>query len=53
LDRYVGHQAVWCRTVPVVLAGSEVDAVAGPDLLDWAALTLASADPLKHKDRLT
>jgi hypothetical protein len=36
----------------VVLAGPEEDTVAGSDLLNRAALTLAETDPLGDVDRL-
>ena len=48
----VGHDAGWGGAVPVVLAGLEEDAVAGADLLDRCALTLAAADALCDVDRL-
>src|SRR3954453_8465556 len=38
--------------MPVVLYGLEEDAVAGADLLDGAAFTLAAADAFGHPDRL-
>src|SRR3954454_522777 len=52
LHRDVGHEAVRCGAVPVVLAGLEEDAVAGADDLDGAALALAEADALGDEDRL-
>src|SRR4029453_9722439 len=48
----VGHEAVRGRAVPVVLAGLEEDAVAGPDELDRAAFALAEAEALGDEDRL-
>src|SRR5690242_4039059 len=48
----VDHEAVRGGAVPVVLAGLEEDAVAGPDDLDGAALALAQADALRDEDRL-
>jgi hypothetical protein len=48
----MGHELVGRRSVPVVLAGLEEDAVAGPDLLDRAAAALAEADALGYVDRL-
>src|SRR3954447_1985953 len=52
LHRDVGHEAVRCGAVPVVLATLEEDAVAGADRLDGAALALAEADALGDEDRL-
>lgn len=40
LHRYVGHESVGGRAVPVVLAGLDVDDVAGADLL-WLATSSA------------
>src|SRR3954449_400980 len=48
----VGHEAVGGGAVPVVLAGLEEDAVAGPDDLDRAALALAEAGTLGDVDGL-
>ena len=48
----VGHEAVRRRAVPVVLAGLEEDAVAGPDDLERAVAPLAEADAFQHPDRL-
>src|SRR5829696_6154191 len=48
----VDHEAVGRGAVPVVLAGLEEDAVAGPDLLKGAALALAQADAFGDEDRL-
>src|SRR5262249_14180027 len=52
LDRDVDHQAVGRGAVPVVLIGLEVDAVAGTDFLDGAALVLAEANALGDEDGL-
>src|SRR3954452_829392 len=49
----VDHEAVRGGAVPVVLAGLEEDAVAGADLFNRAAFTLAAADALGDEDRLT
>src|SRR5215218_9735681 len=48
----VGHEAVRCGAVPVVLFWLEIDAVAGTDYFDRAALTLAEPDALGDEDRL-
>src|SRR5690242_2958190 len=48
----VGHEAIRSGAVPVLLAGFEEDAVAGPDDLDRAAVALAAADALGDEDRL-
>jgi hypothetical protein len=45
LHRDVGHEAVGGGAVPVVLAGLEVDAVAGLDDLNGAVFALAEASP--------
>jgi hypothetical protein len=37
----VGHEAVGCGAMPVLLGGLEEDAIAGPDYLDRAAAPLA------------
>ena len=50
--RDVRHEPVRGGAVPVVLAGLEEDAVAGPDHLDRAAAPLREADALEHPDRL-
>src|SRR5581483_2822924 len=42
----VRHQTRRCGAVPVVLAGREEDAVAGPDHLDRRALSLTDAEAL-------
>src|SRR5450755_2993320 len=52
LNGDVRQEAVGRGTVPVVLAGLEEHAVAGPDLLDRTTLALAAADPLDDVDRL-
>src|SRR5215213_2477294 len=52
LDGDVDHEAVRSGAVPVVLAGLEEHAVAGPDDLDRAAFALAEADALGDEDRL-
>src|SRR3954465_10376738 len=52
LHRDVGHEAVRCGAVPVVLARLEEDAVAGAERLDGAALEPAEADALGDEDRL-
>ena len=49
----VDHEPVRRGAVPVVLAGLEVDAVAGADDLDRAAAALAEADALGDVDGLT
>src|SRR3954466_3319206 len=49
----VHHEAVGRGAVPVVLAGLEEHAVAGPDLLDRAALALAEPDAFGDEDRLS
>src|SRR3954467_1128605 len=48
----VDHEAVGRRAVPVVLAGLEEDAVAGPDDLDRAAFALTEAGTLGDIDGL-
>src|SRR5689334_7586968 len=48
----VGHEAVGCGAVPVVLAGFEVNRVAGPDDLDRATAPLTEAHTLGHVDVL-
>src|SRR5215218_2324931 len=48
----VDHEAVRRGAVPVVLAGLEEHAIAGPDLFDRAAFALAEADALSDEDRL-
>jgi hypothetical protein len=48
----VGHEALGSGAVPVLLAGLEVDAIAGCDDLDGAAFALAEADALGDVDRL-
>src|SRR5215218_8756921 len=48
----VDHEAIRCGAVPVVLARLEVDAVAGADDLDRAALALTEPDALRDEDRL-
>src|SRR4051795_874560 len=50
VDGDVSHEAVGGGAVPVVLAGLEEDAVAGPDLLDRPAFALAPADALDDED---
>src|SRR5436190_11331874 len=52
LHRDVRHEAVGRGAVPVLLAGLEVDAVAGVHHLDRAAAALAAPDPLGHVDGL-
>src|SRR3954454_5473921 len=52
LHRDVRHQPRRRRTVPVVLARLEEDAVTGTDDLDRAALALAEADAFGDPDRL-
>jgi hypothetical protein len=52
LHRYVGHEASWGGTVPVVLAGLEEHAVAREDHLDRPAAALAEADALGDVDYL-
>src|SRR5207247_2852237 len=52
LDGQVGHEALRGGAVPVVLAGLEIDAVAGADDLDGTAAALAAADALGDVDRL-
>src|SRR4051812_12764506 len=48
----MAHEAVWRRTVPVLLAGLEEDAVTGLEHLDRATSPLGSADALEDVDRL-
>src|SRR5215218_11492208 len=48
----VDHEAVRRGAVPVVLAGLEEHAVAGPDDLDRPALALAEPRALGDEDRL-
>src|SRR5690242_4462263 len=50
--REVGHEAVGCRAVPVLLSRLEEDAVARADLLDRSATALSPADALDHVDGL-
>ena len=50
--RDVRHEAVRRGAMPVLLAGLEEDAVAGPDHLDRPAFALAEADALGDPDRL-
>src|SRR5208337_766664 len=48
----MGHRAVGRRAVPVLLARLEPDDVAGPDLLDRAALPLRAPETGGDKQRL-
>lgn len=52
LDGDVDHEAVGCGAVPVVLAGLEIDPVAGADFLDGPTFVLAAADALGDADGL-
>src|SRR5581483_9846256 len=52
LHRDVGHEGAGGGAVPVLLAGLEVDAVAGADQLDRPAAALAAPDALGDVDRL-
>src|SRR5437868_4783975 len=52
LHRDVRHQPCRRGAVPVVLAGLEEDAVAGPNHVDRAAFALAEADAFGDPDRL-
>src|SRR6185312_12599025 len=51
-ERKMAHEAVWRRTVPVLLAGLEEHAVPGLEDLEWAAAPLRTADPFEDVDRL-
>jgi hypothetical protein len=46
LHRDMCHEAVRCRSVPVILIGFEVDGVSGKDLFDRSAAALAKPQPL-------
>ena len=48
----MAHEAVWRRTVPVVLARFEEDAVSRLEDLDGPASALGAADALEDVDRL-
>src|SRR5207248_10676945 len=48
----VSHEAIRGGTVPVILAGPEVDAVPRADDLDRPAAALTASDALDHIDRL-
>src|SRR4051794_23031712 len=52
LHRDVGHEAIRGGAVPVILAGLEVDAVAGADDLDRSLAALAEPHALGDPDRL-
>src|SRR6185437_5042574 len=51
-QREMAHEAVWRRTVPVLLARLEEDAVACLEYLDRPAAPLRTADALEDVDRL-
>src|SRR5439155_7734526 len=51
-DRDVHHEAGRRRSMPVVLTGREVDAIAGADDLDRTAIALAETDAFGHEERL-
>src|SRR5690348_10779582 len=51
-ERKMAHEAVWRRTVPVLLVRLEEDPVTRLEDLDRAAAPLGSADALEDVDRL-
>src|SRR3954452_1280475 len=53
LEGEVGHEAVWCRAVPVLFAGLDVDDVAGTDLLYVAPSAGDKTDPVGDVQGLT
>src|SRR3954447_1780528 len=53
LDGHVRHEAFSRRAVPVLLAGLDVDDVAGADLLHPAGAGGDASDPVGHVERLT
>jgi hypothetical protein len=52
LNGDVRHEAIRSRSVPVLLARLEKDAVAGMNRFDWAAPSPAASDALGHENRL-
>src|SRR5947209_7238769 len=52
LDRDVSHEAVGCRTVPVLLPRLDVDDVPGTNLVHLATATGDQADAVGHVQRL-